>query len=186
MDKKLLIISSSPHSAGTSNEVLKQIVAQIPKNVSIAEFNTYKYLPNPCHDCGFCADNDGCVFKDLDELFSAYEQADYVIFSTPVYNKSFPAPLKALIDRTQRYYNKRFKRGIKPTVEKPKSCGIVISSGTNDEDAYVHMVDVIDQMFTVMNGKLNARLIAKNTDANAVLPDQMMIKNFVVKLILSV
>lgn len=37
----------------------------------------------------------------LDELFSC----DYIIFASPIYCYSFPAPMKAFLDRLQPYYS---------------------------------------------------------------------------------
>lgn len=41
------------------------------------------------------------------------EDADAVIVATPVYNLSFPAPMKALFDRFQRYYEAHFRRKLR-------------------------------------------------------------------------
>ena len=52
--------------------------------------------------CGWCDENVGCVFDDMDEFFADFEQADYIVITTPVYNGGVPAPLKAVVDRFQR------------------------------------------------------------------------------------
>lgn len=61
-----------------------------------------------------CEYHDGCSNKDLDIFFEDFEDADYIAFFTPVYNNFFPAPIKAILDRFQRYYNARYKRGSNP------------------------------------------------------------------------
>ena len=48
------------------------------------------------------------------------EDADAVIVATPVYNLSFPAPMKALFDRFQRYYEAHFRRKIAQPITKHK------------------------------------------------------------------
>lgn len=183
--KNLLIINSSPSPKSDSKSIVNEIINEIPRDVVITEFNAYAIMAKPCFDCGYCKKNPTCVFTDLNEFFRAFEEADCVIFSSPVYNNSFPAPMKAIIDRSQMYYNRHFIHKIKPTIKKPKSCGLVLTSGTNDEEAYMYIVNALSQMLSVMNGKLNARLISQGTDVEFKMPDVAMIKNFAIKLMVS-
>ncbi len=68
-----------------------------------------------------------------------------MVVATPVYGLSFPAPLKAVFDRTQQYYEAYISRHIKHPFEKPK--GILLSVyGSNDKrggnDAAAITVDI--------------------------------------------
>lgn len=106
----------------------------------------------------------GCANKDLDIFFEDFEDADYIAFFTPVYNNFFPAPLKAVIDRFQRYYSARFKRGAKPPIAKPKRVGVVIVSGSNARQCADYMTATLRQSFTVLNGEVTARYYIPGTD----------------------
>ena len=86
------------------------------------------------------------------------------MFFTPVYNNFFPAPLKAVIDRFQRYYSARFKRGAKPPIAKPKRVGVVIVSGSNARQCADYMTATLRQSFTVLNGEVTARYYIPGTD----------------------
>ncbi len=163
MRKKLLLINSSPRKDGVSAEIEKQLKAYFTE-CDIECENTYKLAPNPCIACGYCERNDGCAQKDLDDFFVKFEDADYIIFLTPVYNNFFPSPLKALIDRFQRYYSARFVKGIKPPIEKPKKVGLVICSGAKNVPVADYMTNAIKQCFTVLNGELVARYYIPSTD----------------------
>lgn len=77
-------------------------------------------MPKPCIHCGKCETADLCVFDDLDEYNKLLNEAEALVFASPVYNLSVPAPLKALIDRSQRYFSKRFSLGIKPPIKNIK------------------------------------------------------------------
>ncbi|MCC8022802.1 MAG: NAD(P)H-dependent oxidoreductase [Clostridiales bacterium] len=185
MSEKLMILYGSPRPDSTVKKLSRQILGMLPGQIKVVEYDTYRMMARPCLDCRRCMRVPECVLSDLNEFFADFEDADYVIFATPVYNHSFPAPMKAVLDRTQVYYNKHFALGMKPAVEKPKSCGIVLSSGRDDEAAYTHMVDTLRQCLSVMNGKLDAKLVVKSTDGEPVQPDEMMVKSFVLKLLLS-
>ena len=81
-----------------------------------------------------------------------------------LYNNFFPAPLKAVIDRFQRYYSARFKRGAKPPIAKPKRVGVVIVSGSNARQCADYMTATLRQSFTVLNGEVTARYYIPGTD----------------------
>ncbi len=164
--EKLLIINASPRDNGVCAEVIKQVKPYFAE-CEIKQYDVYKLSPAPCIACNYCEQHDGCSNKDLDIFFEDFEDADYIAFFTPVYNNFFPAPLKAVIDRFQRYYSARFCRGAKPPIAKPKKVGVVIASGSNARQNADYMTAALKQSFTVLNGEVRARYYIPNTDSNA-------------------
>lgn len=163
--KNLMIINGSPREKGVSAEVINQVKGYFA-DCNIIQYDTYKMSPAPCRDCKYCEYHNGCSNKDLDVFFEDFEQADYIAFFTPVYNNFFPAPLKAVIDRFQRYYSARFKRGAKPPIQKPKRVGVVICSGSNARQCADYMTSTLKQAFTVLNGTICSRYYIPDTDSN--------------------
>lgn len=161
--RKLLIINGSPRENGVSAEVINQ-VKQYFYNCEIKQYDTFKMAPAPCCDCKYCEYHDGCSNRDLDLFFEDFEDADYIAFFSPIYNNFFPAPLKAIIDRFQRYYSARFKRGAKPPIKKHKRVGAVIVSGSNARQCADYMISTLKQSFSVLNGEVCARYYIPNTD----------------------
>ncbi|MCC8073006.1 MAG: flavodoxin family protein [Clostridiales bacterium] len=161
--KKLLIINGSPRENGVCAEMINQVRTYF-LDCETRCYDTFKLSPAPCTDCKYCEYHDGCSNRDLDIFFEDFEEADYIVFFTPVYNNFFPAPLKAIIDRFQRYYSARFKRGAKPPIAKPKRVGVVIASGSNARQSADYMTATLRQSFTVLNGEVCARYYIPNTD----------------------
>lgn len=162
--KRLLIINGSPRENGVSAELINQVKRYFA-DCSIMQYDTYKMSPAPCTDCKYCEYHQGCSNKDLDIFFEVFEAADYIVFFSPVYNNFFPAPLKAIIDRFQRYYSARFKRDDKPPIKKPKRVGAVICSGSNARQCSDYMVSTLKQAFTVLNDEVCSRYYIPNTDS---------------------
>ncbi len=162
--KKMLIINGSPRERGVCAELINQVKPRFA-GCEIKQYDTYKMSPAPCTACCWCEYHDGCSNPDLDPFFEDFEAADYVVFFSPVYNNFFPAPLKAVIDRFQRYYSARFKRGANPPIDKPKRVGVVIASGSNSRQAADYMVSTLKQAFTVLNGEICARYYIPDTDS---------------------
>ena len=130
----------------------------------IKVYDSYKLSPAPCTDCKWCEYHEGCSNKDLDVFFEDFEDADYIAFFTPVYNNFFPAPTKAILDRFQRYYNARFKRGANPPVKKPKRVGAVIASGSNARQSADYMYNSLKQSFAPLGSEVCSRYYIPNTD----------------------
>jgi multimeric flavodoxin WrbA len=164
--KKLLIINSSPRENGVCSEVIKQVKPYFAE-CQIKQYDLYKLNPAPCTACGYCEIHEECSNKDLDIFFEDFEYADYIAFFSPIYNNFFPAPLKAVIDRFQRYYSARFYKGANPPIKKHKSVGLVITSGSSSRQCADYMATTLKQSFSVLNGTVTARYYIPNTDSNA-------------------
>ena len=100
---------------------------------------------------------------------SDFEQADYFVISTPVYNSGVPAPLKAIVDRFQRYYALRFSHGVKPPVAKPKKAALIITAGSKGEGKD-EIKAMFERQFTVLNTQLVSTVFFDGTDSR--LPDE--------------
>ena len=133
----------------------------------IKEYDIYALAPAPCTACCYCEQHDGCSNHDLDIFFEDFENADYIAVFSPVYNNFFPAPLKAVIDRFQRYYSARFCRGANPPIEKEKSAGLVITSGSNARQNADFMYNTLKQSMAVLNTELKARYYIPGTDSKS-------------------
>lgn len=179
--ENLLIINGSPREKGVSAELINQIKKYFI-DCQIKEYDTYKMSPAPCTDCRYCEYHDGCSNKDLDLFFEDFENADYIVFASPVYNNFFPAPLKAIIDRFQRYYSARFKRGANPPIEKHKKVGIIIVSGSNSRKCADYMTSMLKQAFTVLNGEIAARYYIPNTDSGSYTYNLVELEKFIHRL----
>ena len=162
--KRLLIVNGSPREKGVSAELINQVKRYFA-DCDIVQYDTYKMSPAPCTDCKFCEYHNGCSNKDLDIFFEDFEDADYIVFFSPLYHNFFPATLNSIIESFQRYYSARFKRGDKPPIKKPKRVGAVICSGSNARQCADYMVSTLKQAFTVLNGEVCSRYYIPNTDS---------------------
>lgn len=163
--KNVVAILASPHPDGITAKMLSECLRQLPQNMVITHcFSLFSLLPQPCKDCGWCKKQIGCVMHDLDPFMNAYEEADVVIFATPVYNLSFPAPLKSLFDRFQRYYNARFSLGHKPPIAKPKQALLLANCGSQDKRGFAIMRQQMEMAFTVLNTTLVSMVCCAGAD----------------------
>lgn len=160
--KNILVLNGSARKDSVST-ALCNAFTQTAEGINVKVYNAYKLNAKPCFGCGFCDKNKACVNKDLDEFMADFENADFFVISTPVYNGSVPSPLKAIVDRFQRYYALRFSHGIKPPVAKPKKAAIIIAAGSKGEGRE-SIESMFRQQFTVLNTTLEQLMFIDSTD----------------------
>lgn len=158
-----LILSGSPHENGYTSSILKFIVSSSPQT-NVVKIEAFKENIKPCIDCSFCKKNFKCIFDDMNRINDLIENADILIFAFPIYNSSFPAPLKSILDRMQPYYHKKFTLGIKHPIKKPKKSLILTTQGSEN----IHTQEIIKFQLNPILKLLNASeceyLCIKNTD----------------------
>lgn len=153
--KRVLLLFGSPHKRGSTAQVVQMLRDKCPTDWQWDVWYGYDHAIQPCDDCRYCYAKAGCSKRDLDEVYALLEQADILVIASPVYNLSFTTPLKALLDRTQRYWAARFVRGERPPISRPKR---VVLLTTAEQDA--HGGDMLERQLkptlTILNAVLTA------------------------------
>lgn len=164
-EKRALVLFGSPHEDGHTAKLLDAFLAERPAAVRVDRVDAYREVVVPCTGCGLCERLDGCRFPDFDGIDRLLRAADYLIVATPVYNLTFPAPLKAIFDRTQRYFSARFSRGVRPPIERPKKAAMLLCAGSPSAEGADIIRRQLSMMFTVMNTFLCEESLWLSTDA---------------------
>lgn len=115
MNKKVLILSSSPRKGGNSELLCDQFISGALEAGHNAEKILFKNKKiNYCTGCGTCVTRGkGCSQKDdMPEILEKMIAADVIVMATPVYFYTMCGQMKTLIDRTCARYteivNKEF------------------------------------------------------------------------------
>lgn len=163
--KKALILFASPHPAGATRRLLDAFLQGLsPDQWITEEMDICRNPVEPCTACGFCKHSDGCALHDLDDFDASLRQCDLLVIASPVYNLTFPAQLKSVIDRFQRYFEARFSRGMRPAIAKPRRAVLLLTMGRRDPDAVAFCERILRQSFSVMNTKLRDTLCLTDSD----------------------
>ena len=118
-DERTLVLFGAPRTDGATGTLADLYLSTLGGSITMVD--CFARAATPCDDCRGCHRVTRCVKRDLDDVYDALERADRLVFVTPVYNRSFPAPMKAVVDRLQCYWAKRFVHGVRPPIEKPKT-----------------------------------------------------------------
>lgn len=103
MNKKVLVLSSSPRKGGNSDTLCDFFVkgAQEAGNSVEKIFLKDKKI-NYCTGCGFCNTNDYTKCSqndDMNEILDKMTDSDVIVMATPVYFYTMCGQMKTLIDR---------------------------------------------------------------------------------------
>ncbi|MBR5497626.1 MAG: flavodoxin family protein [Clostridia bacterium] len=96
---KVIVLNASPKKNGFTSQLTEIFLSEYRSEIHI--YNMYDEKIAPCTGCDYCITEKKCRMNDTDAIISDIFSADFVIFASPVYNYSFPAPMKAFLDRLQ-------------------------------------------------------------------------------------
>lgn len=102
MSKNILVITGSPRKNGNSFAMTDAFIkAAEAKGHKITRFDAAFKNVGGCRACMSCySTGKPCTFDDdFNEIAPAILEADAIVFTTPLYWYSFPAQIKAVIDK---------------------------------------------------------------------------------------
>jgi len=163
---KLVGIYSSPRKGGNSNTLLdaalegaKQAGAEISRHY-LTELNFV-----PCQNCGYCSEKGACRIKDdMAVIYDALDSSDIIVLASPIYFCSVCAQAKAMIDRCQPYWARKFVLKQKPP--RPGRLGGFVSCGGFKDDRFLACTEqIIRSWYFILDVKYRGCLFVPGLDA---------------------
>lgn len=99
---KIVVITGSPHRDGTSALMAEEFIRGAETaGQEIYRFDAAFKKVHPCIGCDKCeCGGEPCVFQDdMTELYDRLQEADVVVYVSPLYYHNISAQLKTVIDR---------------------------------------------------------------------------------------
>jgi len=127
---KILALVGSPRKGSNTDILVEQVLKGCEVKGHAAEkLYLYDYEISPCIDCRNCKKGDRvCTVPDgMQEIYPKIQEADLLIFGTPLYWYSPAGQMKLFIDRLRPFADNnklKGKRGliVVPSEEGPKAC----------------------------------------------------------------
>jgi len=111
----VLGLSASPRINGNSDYLLSLFLKEAQdRGFETTTIHAAKRDYKPCIGCGHCEKKGICSIKDSleQDLFPLFRKADLIVLTTPVYFYGIPARMKAIIDRSQTLWSRKYRFGI--------------------------------------------------------------------------
>lgn len=127
-----LLFYGSPHENGFTRRLLEQVYPCLPLDAEPEVISAYKLQIHPCTDCRTCYSSECPLNGDgMGELLEKFQQADLLICALPIYFNGLPAPMKAIVDRSQQLFVKRFIQR-EPAASPPRPGILLTTAGSPD------------------------------------------------------
>lgn len=164
--KRLMVLFCSPDPHGNTRMLLDSFMEEFKgrEDWQSSETDVYALGAHPCTGCKACAKKEKCAFDDLDKFDRDLRKSDLLVVASPVYNDSFPAPMKALLDRTQRYFEARFSLGVQKPIKKHRDAVLLLTMGREEDFPVEVTVHQLQRAFSVMNTSLRGCAVWDGTD----------------------
>ncbi len=111
MSKKVLVISSSPRVGGNS-DILADAFVKGAKEAGndVEKVNLAGKRIEFCRGCFSCQTTQRCVIRDdADQIEQKMQDADVLVFATPIYYYEMSGQLKTMLDRGNPLYTTEYK-----------------------------------------------------------------------------
>lgn len=112
--RKMAMILGSPRKGGNS-EVLAEAFARGASSFEVTTVRTNDLKLGGCVDCRGCwSKGTHCVQgDDMSQVYAALDDAEVIVFATPLYFYSWPTQIKPVWDRLIPYYSEKSKIDMK-------------------------------------------------------------------------
>jgi multimeric flavodoxin WrbA len=161
----VLGIAGSPRRDGNSERLLDACLDGAASGGSaVFKLVVADYGIEPCRGCGACTPTGACVIRDrMDEVYALLDSAAAVVVSTPVFFATVPAVLKALYDRCQPYWARRYELGLPLPQKRPG--GLLVVRGGGDPYGHECAVSPTRSVFAVVGLDLGDPLVVEGVDS---------------------
>ena len=133
---KVIAISGSPRKQGNCNTLAERFLAAAKErgaSTKLCWVNGLKKAKG-CQHCGACKDkSERCVIKDdITPVLGLVEEADVVVYATPIYFGDASAQFKLAFDRHYAFFREDFSTRLKPG----KQAVMILSQGQPEEEMF--------------------------------------------------
>lgn len=152
---KILALIGSPRIGGNTDVLVDQILkGSASKSHSTEKLYLYDYNIMPCLDCRRCKkENNNCALKDdMPRIYAKLQNADLIIFGTPVYWYGPSAKMKLLIDRLRPFIESKALNGKR---------GIVVAPSEEGKDCCGPLMEMFRMSFSYLGMEFSGSNLAK-------------------------
>jgi len=170
---KVATLMGSPRRKGNTAKVLDLFENLLTKNGhEVDRINIVDYEINGCVGCQTCQDEmhaPGCrQDDDAVEIFKRLMAADAIVYASPLYTYSFPAQMKALVDR-QNCLVKAYGTPDCVALLRGKRTALLVTCGGSVEDN----ADLIQEAFVRESQFQQMKVVGTYVVPNCTTPDAL-------------
>ncbi len=164
---KVLGIAGSPRRGGNTDRLLAEVMrGAASKGAEIKTIILNDLKITPCQHCDTCLKKGKCkVQDDMQMVYRELEQADRIVLASPIHFMGVTAQMKAMIDRCQALWARKYVLKIPPLGNRRERKGFFISvGGRKIANVFDGALVTIKSLFTVLDVTYAGELLFRNVD----------------------
>jgi multimeric flavodoxin WrbA len=163
----LLGIAGSPRRGGNSDRLLTACLESAREaGIRTERLVAADLAIGPCRGCNACSKTGECIQRDsMTGVYRSIDAADGILVASPVFFAGVPAQLKALIDRLQPYWARRFV--LREPLVRRRPGGNVLVRGGGDPYGAGCAEGTLRSAFAVLGIDVVDALVVEGVDAPA-------------------
>jgi multimeric flavodoxin WrbA len=166
---KVLGLFGSPRRGGNTELLLEETLKGAEREgAEVERIYLPDYTITPCKECHGCDQTGSCVIlDDMQKIYPKLLEADVIILASPIFFYGVTAWAKALIDRSQALWAKKYLLK-DPSLGKAgkKRKGFLISVGaTKGQKVFEGAILTAKYFFDVLNAEYAGELLFKGVEA---------------------
>ncbi len=164
---RVLAIASSPRRNGNSETLLDACLEGVREaGLSSEKFRICDLKISPCLNCGGCERTGQCVIDDdMQMLHRKFSESDILIVSSPVFFMGLPAQLKAVVDRCQAIWVRKYVlRRRMPNLDSRRALFIQVG-GMKKKSVFDGGLPTITAFFATLDYEFFGKLLLNDIDA---------------------
>lgn len=136
----ILGLQGSPRQKGNTRYLLQSFLqACQEQGASTAMISPAKKDIRPCLGCGVCEKKGFCVIKDDSmslDIYSLLRKAEVVVAAVPIFFYNVPSEIKALMDRSQTLWSRKYKLGLEDPLRCSRKGFLLAQGATKGKDLF--------------------------------------------------
>jgi multimeric flavodoxin WrbA len=166
---KVLGIFGSPRRGGNTDILLEEALRGAGKEGAEVEcLHLTDFTITPCKECHGCDKTGNCVIlDDMQKIYPKLLEADVIILASPIFFYCVTAWTKALIDRCQAFWSRKYiVKDESLGKEGKRRRGFLISvGGTKGQRVFEGAILTAKYFFDVLNAEFVGELVFRGIDA---------------------
>ena len=164
---KILGIAGSPRRNGNTDLLLAEFLkGAVSKGAEVKTIYLNDLKISPCQHCDSCFKAGKCKIQDdMQTIYAELEKADVIVLASPVQFPGPPATVKAMIDRCQCLWAKKYILKTAPLSRERIRKGFLISvGGTRMKDMFEPKLQIVKTWFHVLEIEYAGELLFSKAD----------------------
>jgi multimeric flavodoxin WrbA len=172
---KVLGIAGSPRHNGNTDLLLAEFMkGAFSKGAETKTIYLNELKIGPCQHCDSCFKAGKCKIQDdMQTIYAELEKADVIVLASPVQFSGPPAAVKAMIDRCQCLWARKYVLKTPPLSRERIRKGFLVSVGaTRIKDMFEPTLAIVKTWFYVLEIEYTGELLLSRVDGKGAILKQ--------------